>query len=308
MEERDDKNSEIVVKIENIQKTYLIGIEGVTAVRGVSLVIKKGEFVCILGSSGGGKSSLLNIIGTIDTPSRGNLKLFGKYLRGSTKDSEYANIRLDKIGFVFQSFNLIGSMSAIENVELPMLLKGKKTKKQIRKRATSLLESVGLGHRLFHFPNMLSGGEQQRVTIARALSNEPEMLLMDEPTGDLDTKNSDNIINILMNLNLNKRITMIMVTHDEYMKQYADRVFHVMDGKIHREEIVPREKKMQAIAKLEETMKTYELGDEGQPGVRMGVESNPNKRIGLTEERDPMDYPFMAFQKKKRENAAAVRS
>lgn len=252
-----------------------------------------------MGTSGGGKSSLLNIIGTIDTPSRGNVKLFGKYMRGTTSDSEYAQVRLDKIGFVFQSFNLIGSMSALENVELPMLLKGKKSKKQIRERAKDLLKMVGLDNRMYHFPNMLSGGEQQRVTIARALSNEPEMLLMDEPTGDLDTKNSDNIINILMNLNLNNGITMLMVTHDEYMKQYADKVFHVMDGKIHREEIVPIEKKRAALKKLEQTMKTYELGDEGQPGVRMGVEANPENIVGITETRDPMAYPFMAHYKTK---------
>lgn len=143
---------------------------------------------------------MLNIMGTIDTPSSGNLKLFGQYMRKETSDSVYANIRLEKIGFVFQSFNLISSMTAIENVELPMLLRGKLSKAQIRKRATALLEKVNLKDRLYHYPNMLSGGEQQRVTIARALSNEPELLLLDEPTGDLDTANSDNIMQILLKL------------------------------------------------------------------------------------------------------------
>ena len=122
------EKTESIVKFENINKTYLIGVEGVTAVRGVSLAVNKGEFVLILGTSGGGKSSLLNIMGTIDTPSNGNIKLFGNYMRKETKDSEYAKIRLEKIGFVFQSFNLISSMTAIENVELPMLLRGKLTK------------------------------------------------------------------------------------------------------------------------------------------------------------------------------------
>ena len=149
-----------MIKVENIQKTYLIGIEGVTAVRGISLSIKKGEFVCILGTSGGGKSSLLNIIGTIDTPSRGSLKLFGTYLRPNTKDAAFAKIRLEKIGFVFQSFNLIGSMTAIENVELPMLLKGELSKDKARRRAKQLLSDVGLSHRFYHYPNQLSGGEQ----------------------------------------------------------------------------------------------------------------------------------------------------
>lgn len=251
--------------MENIQKTYLIGIEGVTAVRGVSCMIKRGEFVCILGTSGGGKSSLLNIMGTIDTPSRGNLKLFGHYMRMSTSDSEYAKIRLNKIGFVFQSFNLIASMTAIENVELPMLLKGVLSKSQIRDKAKTLLRKVGLGDRLFHYPNMLSGGEQQRVTIARALSNDPEMLLMDEPTGDLDTRNTDNIIDILLSLNYNNKITMVMVTHDEYMKQYANRIIHVSDGKIVREEIVSEELNKKAYEELRENMREYREYDEKKP-------------------------------------------
>jgi putative ABC transport system ATP-binding protein len=127
-----------VIKLENVQKTYLLGIEGITAVRGISMSIHRGEFVLILGTSGGGKSSLLNIIGTIDTPSRGNVRIFDKILRQSTKDSEYAQIRQEKIGFVFQSFNLIGSMSALENVELPMLLKGDLSRKACRERAKAL--------------------------------------------------------------------------------------------------------------------------------------------------------------------------
>lgn len=302
-------NREVVVKMENIQKTYLIGIEGVTAVRGVSCMIKRGEFVCILGTSGGGKSSLLNIMGTIDTPSRGNLKLFGHYMRMNTSDSEYAKIRLNKIGFVFQSFNLISSMTAIENVELPMLLKGSLTKAEIRKKAKTLLTKVGLGERLFHYPNMLSGGEQQRVTVARALSNDPEMLLMDEPTGDLDTRNTDNIIDILLSLNYNNKITMVMVTHDEYMKQYANRILHVSDGKIVRQEIVKEEVNKKAYEQLKRNMKEYEEYDRkkangedmenGGIGVREGVlDGGGNRMHGMTETRDPMRYPFMAFMKK----------
>lgn len=296
--------------MENVQKTYLIGIEGVTAVRGVSCVIKRGEFVCILGTSGGGKSSLLNVMGTIDTPSRGNLRLFGQYMRMNTSDSEYAKIRLNKIGFVFQSFNLIASMTAIENVELPMLLKGALTKKQIREKAKTLLKKVGLGERLFHYPNMLSGGEQQRVTIARALSNDPELLLLDEPTGDLDTRNTDNIIDILLELNYNNYITMVMVTHDEYMKQYANRIIHVSDGKIVRQEIIDEKVNQNAYEKLKQNMKEYKEYDEAKArgevlenngiGVREGVLDGGKKLHGLTETRDPMRYPFMAFMKKQK--------
>ena len=306
----NEDNREIVVKMENIQKTYLIGIEGVTAVRGVRCIIKRGEFVCILGTSGGGKSSLLNIMGTIDTPSRGNLKLFGKYMRMSTSDTEYAKIRLNKIGFVFQSFNLISSMTAIENVELPMLLKGDLSKGQIRRRSKALLSKVGLGERLFHYPNMLSGGEQQRVTIARALSNGPELLLLDEPTGDLDTRNTDNIMDILLELNLNEKMTLVMVTHDEYMKQYANRILHITDGKIIKQEIIDKKINQAAYKELKEKMKGYaefdRLKKEGKSlegkgvGVREGVADAGANMVGKTERRTVGRYPFMAFMVKKR--------
>lgn len=251
---------------------------------------------------------MLNIMGTIDTPSRGNLKLFGNYMRMNTKDSEYAKIRLEKIGFVFQSFNLIASMTALENVELPMLLKGELPKRIIRKKAKALLEQVGLQERYGHYPNMLSGGEQQRVTIARALSNDPEMLLLDEPTGDLDTRNTDNVMNILLNLNMNNRITMVMVTHDEYMKQYANRVLHIMDGKIVRQELIDEEVNERAYENLQKNMKEYREYDEKKArgedldnngiGVREGVEDGGAALEGMTEKRDPMRYPFMAYMKK----------
>jgi putative ABC transport system ATP-binding protein len=258
----------------------LIGIEGVTAVRGVSATVKQGEFVCILGTSGGGKSSLLNIIGTIDNPSRGSLSLFGKSFRSNTTDADYAAVRLNKIGFVFQSFNLLPTMTAMENVKLPLLLSGKMSSSNITKKAKGLLQKMGLGDRLHHYPNMLSGGEQQRVTVARALSNDPELLLLDEPTGDLDTWNTDNVIDILLRLNngfkldeelediekqlgapngiqeaVNRGITMIMVTHDEYMKEYCDRVLMVSDGKIVGEEKMNPLDKFKNWAKLRDRLK-----------------------------------------------------
>lgn len=287
--ELENQKKENIIKFENINKTYLIGIEGVTAVRGVSCSIKPGEFVIILGTSGGGKSSILNIMGTIDTPSSGNLKLFGNYMRKETSDSAYAKIRLEKIGFVFQSFNLISSMTSLENVELPMLLRGRLSKSEIRSRAKGLLEKVNLKDRMNHYPNMLSGGEQQRVTIARALSNKPELLLLDEPTGDLDTANSDNIMQILLKLREEENITMVMITHDEYMKRYANRVLHVMDGKISREEIIKDEVNIQAMKDLEQGILDQKKDTEGV-GVRTGASGGMVE--GITETRTPNDYPM----------------
>jgi putative ABC transport system ATP-binding protein len=286
---------EVVISMDNIQKTYLIGIEGVTAVRGVNLKVHKGEFLCILGTSGGGKSTLLNCMGTIDTPSRGTLKLFGNYMRSDTSDSEYAKTRLEKIGFVFQSFNLIGTMNSVENVELPMLLKGELSPAEVKARAKELLFKVGLGHRLDHYPNQLSGGEQQRVTIARALSNEPELLLMDEPTGDLDTKNADKVVKILLDLNMRKEnpITMVMVTHDEYMKQYAHRVVQIVDGKVNREEVMPPEIREKAYAKINKIVKSYEDGSYASVGVKEGAQAT--NISGKSEIREVSDYPFMKF-------------
>lgn len=297
----DDDSANIIVKMDNIQKAYLIGIEAVAAVRGIDLTVKKGEFLCILGTSGGGKSTLLNCMGTIDTPSRGNLKLFGEYMRSSTSDSHYAKIRLNKIGFVFQSFNLIGTMTAMENVELPMLLKGELSRAQVRERARTLLCDVNLSHRLYHYPNMLSGGEQQRVTIARALSNQPELLLMDEPTGDLDTKNSDLIIKILMDLN-REGITMVMVTHDENMKKFAHRVVHVMDGKLTSEQLTPPTERANAIRELEEVVASYGNPEENELGVRGGINKNEmTDKKGLTEERKLENYEYFKFLMKRKQ-------
>ena len=164
--------------------------------------ILRGEFVVLRGPSGGGKTTLLNIIGCLDEPSSGSLRLFGTDITRCAKDSFLASLRLAKIGFVFQTFNLLATMSAFENVELPMTLLGKLGATERRARATALLMQVGLGDRMHHLPSELSGGEQQRVTIARALANEPEILLLDEPTGDLDSKNTIAIMDLLLDINV----------------------------------------------------------------------------------------------------------
>ena len=187
----------------------------------------------IRGPSGGGKTTLLNMIGTIDTASSGTVELFDNLINSKSKDSYLSRLRLETIGFVFQTFNLLATMTALENVELPMTLLGKLNKKQRRNRAKALLERVGLQDRMDHLPSELSGGEQQRVAIARALANNPKILLLDEPTGDLDSHNTVDVMNLLLDINLkgeNSPTTCVMVTHNPDLDCYADRILYVQDG------------------------------------------------------------------------------
>jgi putative ABC transport system ATP-binding protein len=241
---------EDIISIHNLHKTYLLGNEGVAALRGVSLNIKHAEFIVILGKSGSGKTSLLNLLGTIDQPTKGDLYICGERVSERSTDQQLADIRLHKIGFVFQTFNLISSMTAMENVELPMVLAGKRSAADIKQRAMSLLDKVHMSNRAKHTPSQLSGGEQQRVTIARAIANNPDILLLDEPTGDLDTANSIRVLKMLLDLNMHEGITMVMVTHDVSLKNHAHRVVHMVDGKIHRTETIPEETRQASYAKL----------------------------------------------------------
>lgn len=272
-----------IISCDNIHKTYLLGVEGVPALRGVDVDINPGELLVVYGTSGGGKSTLLNVLGTIDTPTKGNMFLFGKRVTDQTPDSELAALRCKRIGFVFQSFNLISTMDALGNVSLPMMIKGSLSASEIKKRATVLLEEVGLGHRLHHFPSMLSGGEQQRVTIARALANEPQILFLDEPTGDLDTKNTLIIMNILLRLNRERGLTMVMVTHDVYMKQYAHRVIYIRDGKVSTTETVHSSVRQRAWNELQESLRKTNTGTEEQ-------------KTSTTEQRTPQDYATFSAQ------------
>ena len=194
--------------------------------------VRKGEFLMIRGPSGGGKTSLLNLIGTLDGATSGIIKLFGNDI-GKMKDAELSVLRLERIGFVFQSFNLLSTLSAFENVELPMSLLGKRNKAQRRSASLALLKLVGLESRSSHLPSELSGGEQQRVAIARALANEPDLLLLDEPTGDLDTAATVLIMGLLLKINIGiRKMTCIMVTHNPDLECYADRVLYVSGGTI----------------------------------------------------------------------------
>lgn len=244
-------DEELIVELDNIHKTYLLGIEGVPALRGVSLKIHQGEWVVIYGTSGGGKTTMLNVIGTIDKPTKGEMVIGDARVTADTTDDVLASIRLNTLGFVFQTFNLLTAMTALENVELPMVLKGDQTAAERRAIAKQSLEKMGLGERLGHYPNMLSGGtftvtsgahflcaffacigEQQRVTIARAIANKPKLLLLDEPTGDLDTKNTRMVIKMLRRLNEEEGMTLVMVTHDVHLKNFAKRIIWMRDGKV----------------------------------------------------------------------------
>jgi len=221
---------EPVIRVEDLVKIYLLGEVEVQALRGISLSIEKGEFVAIMGASGSGKSTFMNILGFLDRPTRGLYRLDGIEGEHLSRD-ELAEIRNRKIGFVFQGFNLLKRTSALENVELPLIY-SKKHASNRRAMAQRALSQVGLGGREDHHPSQLSGGEQQRVAIARALVNEPSILLADEPTGNLDSKTSVEIMSIFQRLNHDLGITIVMITHEADIASYAGRNILFKDGSV----------------------------------------------------------------------------
>ena len=226
--------SEALVEAQGLRKVYQNGVP-VEALRGVDLTIEKGAFVAVQGPSGSGKSTLLHLVGTLDRPTEGELRIAGQdvlALRGNA----LADFRREHIGFVFQMFYLIPEMTALENVMLPLKPYRRKLAFDLEARARELLEQVGLGHRMHHYPNQLSGGEQQRVAIARALVNRPTLLLADEPTGNLDAKTGEQIMHLLETLRQEYGLTILLVTHNDAIAQYADRVLHLRDGKFVNDE------------------------------------------------------------------------
>ena len=223
-----------LIEIRDLRKIYSAGEEPVAALDGVSLKIDNGEFVAIMGASGSGKSTMLNILGCLDVPTSGSYLLDGVEVAKRSR-RELAIIRNRKLGFVFQNFNLLPRTSAIENVELPDIYLGRLSRSQRRRRAVELLRRVGLGGRGTHTPAELSGGQQQRVAIARALMNEPPVLFADEPTGNLDTKSSVEIMNLFTELS-NEGITIVMVTHEEDIAAYAKRHLVMRDGHLVKDE------------------------------------------------------------------------
>jgi putative ABC transport system ATP-binding protein len=222
-----------VVKIEDIHKIYDSGEVPVHAVRGISLEIVKGEFVALMGASGSGKSTLMNLLGCLDRPTRGRYLLDGTEISQLDKN-QLADLRNQKLGFVFQGFNLLARTTALENVELPMLYgrHRRNSGAEIRERAMECLEAVGLSNRADHFPNQLSGGQQQRVAIARGLVNSPQVLLADEPTGNLDSVTGRQVIDLLLSVNRRRRRTLVLVTHDRDLASLADEVIALRDGAV----------------------------------------------------------------------------
>ena len=218
----------------NLQKTYMLGKVPIEALRGVDLRVEKGDFLAILGPSGSGKSTLLNMIGALDKPTEGKVFIEGVDI-STLDDNGLADLR-QKIGFVFQFFNLIPRLTARGNVELPMAIPGLDKKKR-RKRAEELLETVGLKERVNHKPAELSGGERQRVAIARALANNPNFLLMDEPTGNIDSETSKEIMELVIRLNKEKGVTTIVITHDQSIASQAKRKVQMLDGSIIQEKV-----------------------------------------------------------------------
>lgn len=218
-----------IIEASGLRKTYMLGKVPVEALRGVDLKVDEGEFLSILGPSGSGKSTLLNLLGALDKPTAGKLWIEGVEV-SSLNDDELAALR-QRIGFVFQFFNLIPRFTALQNVELPMAIAGV-DKGERRSRAQMLLNRVGLANRMNHKPSELSGGEQQRVAIARALANNPRFLLMDEPTGNVDSKTAMDILHLIKQLNTEQGVTIILVTHDQNIASESQRVIHMLDGTI----------------------------------------------------------------------------
>jgi putative ABC transport system ATP-binding protein len=222
--------SQAVIQIEKLVKTYQLGKVSIPALRGISFDVAKGEFLVVMGPSGSGKTTLLNLIGAIDKPTSGAVFIDGRDIT-TLGEGELTKLRRHKIGFIFQFYNLIPALTALENVELPLLTAGV-SRKDTSRRASELLETVGLTERVNHFPDELSGGEQQRVAIARALANKPSVILADEPTGDLDTKTSMEVVQILYDSSKKENATVIVVTHDPLIAEKADRILQMRDGNI----------------------------------------------------------------------------
>jgi putative ABC transport system ATP-binding protein len=228
-------NNSVIIEMEHIAKTYVMGVDEVHALADISLTVKKNEYIAIMGPSGSGKSTLMNIIGCLDTPSSGSYCFTGTNV-SDMDDNELANIRNRQIGFVFQTFNLLPRSNALHNVELPLIYAGIHSAER-KERARIALENVGLADRVHHKPNELSGGQRQRVAVARALVNDPSIILADEPTGNLDSKTGEEIMQLFEEIH-QRGNTIILVTHEEYIAEHANRIVRLRDGLIESDEIV----------------------------------------------------------------------
>lgn len=231
--------SENIIEVKSAKKVYRMGKERICAVDDVSFTIKKGEFCCLYGASGSGKSTLLNLMAGIEKLTAGQITIKGKNIHKMGEKS-LAKFRQNNLGFVFQSYNLMNTMTALENVELPLIFKHVSAKRR-KKMAKDMLVKVGLGPRLRHKPKEMSGGQQQRVGIARAFVSNPEIVFADEPTGNLDSKTSKEVMDLIKEMARTNHQTIVMVTHDRRLAEYADRIIHILDGKIEEIEIVKKD-------------------------------------------------------------------
>lgn len=225
-----EKTREPAIQVKNLYKIFRVGNEKVRALNGVDLTIYKGEFCAIVGTSGSGKSTMLNMLAGLEKPTKGEVIVAGEHLE-KMNENQLVRFRREHVGFIFQSFNLLGTMNAIENVALPLTFRG--VDKKIREaKAVEMLKLVGLPKHMKHRPNEMSGGQQQRVGVARALVLDPEIIFADEPTGNLDSKTSAEVLGLMRKVVTEKNQTMVMVTHDNHLAGFADRIFHIIDGKI----------------------------------------------------------------------------
>ena len=221
-----------IISVNNLYKLYRIGDSAVRALDGVSFGIREGEFCAIVGTSGSGKSTLLNMLAGLERPTRGEVIISGQHIE-KLKEDELVRFRRETVGFIFQSFHLLGTMNALENVALPLTFRGEARKARLKK-ANRMLELVSLGKHKMHMPNQMSGGQQQRVGVARALVADPKIIFADEPTGNLDSRTSEDVMRLMQKIVREQKRTLVMVTHDPHEAEYADRVLHIIDGKIVR--------------------------------------------------------------------------
>lgn len=221
---------ESVIEVHNLYKYYRVGDSIVRALNGLNFEIYQGEFCAIVGTSGSGKSTLLNMLAGLEKPTKGEVVISGKHIEKLTED-QLVSFRRDNVGFIFQSFHLLGTMNALENVALPLSFRGEKRESRLKK-ADRMLDLVNLGKHKKHIPNQMSGGQQQRVGVARALVVDPKIIFADEPTGNLDSHTSEDVMKLMQKVVREQKKTLVMVTHDDHLATYADRIFHIIDGQI----------------------------------------------------------------------------
>ncbi len=287
-----DDQIEKIIEVKNVKKVYRMGREKINAVDDVSFEILKGEFCCLLGTSGSGKSTLLNLMAGIEKLSGGQIIIKGKKIHKMSENS-LARFRQRYLGFVFQSYNLMGSMTALENVEFPLVFK--RVKAKIRKKmARDMLIKVGLGSRLAHKPKEMSGGQQQRVGIARAFVAKPEIVFADEPTGNLDTKTAMEVMNLIKTIAKDNNQTIVMVTHDRRLADFADRIIHILDGKIQNIELDRKADKSEDMNDTNKIENMEEIKIENESDVK--IKEDDNKIVLITDDSEVKNQTTDAVQ------------